>query len=194
MKKFDENKGQLIQTLRDDNDLQKSAVISILEKSDASSWEIKKQILFVENKLAELTRLELAKRKLESDSQVVRGKNSSFVFLRRKTFIDCVIFVLTGRTIEKSCGTNENVDGFDREKGKSKKRIDSNDSENGSHSSRQYGFERLLVETIRIFTTFEIIRPRQIFRIRGFKFSLRIFHKWSVSIFTSVKRRGFKIG
>ncbi|EEB17632.1 ubiquitin ligase protein LRSAM1, putative [Pediculus humanus corporis] len=71
MKKFDENKGQLIQTLRDDNDLQKSAVISILEKSDASSWEIKKQILFIENKLAELTRLELAKRKLESDSQVV---------------------------------------------------------------------------------------------------------------------------
>lgn len=54
-----------------DENLQKSAVVSLFEKTDATSWELAKQISIIENKLAELTRLELTRKKIATDCQLV---------------------------------------------------------------------------------------------------------------------------
>lgn len=64
-------KNELLQKLQDDDQLQKIAVGALLERSDARSWGLVQQVRLVESKLAELTLLEMDKRKLEIDEQVV---------------------------------------------------------------------------------------------------------------------------
>ncbi|KAK6627231.1 hypothetical protein RUM44_009708 [Polyplax serrata] len=71
LKKANEDKKQLVDMILLDENLQKSAVVSLFEKTDATSWELAKQISIIENKLAELTRLELTRKKIATDCQLV---------------------------------------------------------------------------------------------------------------------------
>lgn len=73
-KKFEKNQAQLVETLARNEELQKSAVASLLERNDAISWELTKQISIIETKLVELTRLELSRKKLETESLIVSVK------------------------------------------------------------------------------------------------------------------------
>lgn len=64
-------KNELIEKLQDDEQLQRAAVGALLERSDARSWGLVQQVRLVELKLAELTTIELDKRKFEIDECVV---------------------------------------------------------------------------------------------------------------------------
>lgn len=66
--KNDQNK--LIETINHNEELQKTAVASLLERSDTRSWELAQQVSMVQSQLAELTKLELARKKLEADAQI----------------------------------------------------------------------------------------------------------------------------
>lgn len=66
-------KSELISQIQDDEQLQRIAVGALLERSDARSWGLVQQVRLVESKLAELTSIELDKRKLQVDDHVVRN-------------------------------------------------------------------------------------------------------------------------
>lgn len=58
-------KADLVAKLQDDMEIQKAAVGTLLERSDARSWGLVQQIRLVETQLAALTSLEIDKRKLK---------------------------------------------------------------------------------------------------------------------------------
>lgn len=60
-------------TIQQDEDLQKIAVAALLEKSDVRSWSLVQQVLLVEGQLAALTHIELDRRKLQLDQNLVRN-------------------------------------------------------------------------------------------------------------------------
>lgn len=60
----------LVVTLRKDEALQKAAVAALLERSDARSWSIVQQVNLVQAQLANLTTIELERRKLEINQQL----------------------------------------------------------------------------------------------------------------------------
>ncbi|XP_003704646.1 E3 ubiquitin-protein ligase LRSAM1 isoform X2 [Megachile rotundata] len=64
------NRQNLIDTLKQDEVLQKAAVAALLERSDARSWSIVQQVNLVQSQLAALTSIELEKRKLEMNQQL----------------------------------------------------------------------------------------------------------------------------
>lgn len=66
---------ELIATIRKSEELQKSAVAALLEGSDARSWKLARQMNLIESKLAQLTQLELTKKRLEMDEQIVSLSN-----------------------------------------------------------------------------------------------------------------------
>lgn len=67
----DEHKSDLIKKLQIDSDLQRAAVGTLLERGDARSWGLLQQIRLVENQLAMLTNIELDKKKLQIDQNMV---------------------------------------------------------------------------------------------------------------------------
>ncbi|CAG9854751.1 unnamed protein product [Phyllotreta striolata] len=66
----DEHKVELVNKLIIDNNLQKAAVATLLERGDARSWGLLQQIRFVESQLAALTRLEIDRKKLQMDEHL----------------------------------------------------------------------------------------------------------------------------
>lgn len=67
----EKNRQYLIDRLRQDEVLQKAAVAALLERSDARSWSIVQQVNLVQSQLAALTTIELEKKKLEINQQLV---------------------------------------------------------------------------------------------------------------------------
>ncbi|XP_044731478.1 E3 ubiquitin-protein ligase LRSAM1-like isoform X2 [Chrysoperla carnea] len=65
-----ENNQHLTDQLLQDNELQKMAVGKLLERSDARSWALLQLVNFVSNQLANLTSIELDKRKLKIDEHM----------------------------------------------------------------------------------------------------------------------------
>ncbi|XP_078042569.1 E3 ubiquitin-protein ligase LRSAM1 isoform X3 [Augochlora pura] len=66
----EKNRQNLIDTLRQDEVLQKAAVAALLERSDARCWSIVQQVNLVQSQLAALTNIELERRKLEINQQL----------------------------------------------------------------------------------------------------------------------------
>ncbi|XP_017885179.1 E3 ubiquitin-protein ligase LRSAM1-like isoform X2 [Ceratina calcarata] len=66
----EKNRQNLIDTLRQDEVLQKLAVAALLERSDARCWSIVQQVNLVQSQLAALTNIELERRKLEINQQL----------------------------------------------------------------------------------------------------------------------------
>ncbi|XP_017763784.1 PREDICTED: E3 ubiquitin-protein ligase LRSAM1-like isoform X2 [Eufriesea mexicana] len=66
----EKNRQNLIDTLRQDEVLQKAAVAALLERSDARCWSIVQQVNLVQLQLATLTNIELERRKLEINQQL----------------------------------------------------------------------------------------------------------------------------
>lgn len=64
-------KAELVSQLQEDVELQKAIVGALLERADARSWGLIQQVRVVESQLAALTAIELDRRKLEMDEQVV---------------------------------------------------------------------------------------------------------------------------
>ncbi|XP_003396949.2 E3 ubiquitin-protein ligase LRSAM1 isoform X1 [Bombus terrestris] len=65
-----EKRQDLIDTLRQDEVLQKAAVAALLERSDTRCWSIVQQVNLVQSQLAALTNIELERRKLEINQQL----------------------------------------------------------------------------------------------------------------------------
>ncbi|XP_011637544.1 LOW QUALITY PROTEIN: E3 ubiquitin-protein ligase LRSAM1-like [Pogonomyrmex barbatus] len=66
----EKSRQDLIDSLRQDEVLQKAAVAALLERSDARSWSIVQQVNLVQSQLVALTNIELEKRKLEINQQL----------------------------------------------------------------------------------------------------------------------------
>ncbi|KAG7211490.1 hypothetical protein KM043_010762 [Ampulex compressa] len=66
----EKNRQDLIDRLRQDEVLQKAAVATLLERSDARSWSIVQQVNLVQSQLAALTNIELERKKLEINQQL----------------------------------------------------------------------------------------------------------------------------
>ncbi|KAJ9589869.1 hypothetical protein L9F63_017024, partial [Diploptera punctata] len=62
---------ELVGRLQKDEELQRAAVGALLERSDARSWGLVQQVALVESQLAALTAVEMERRKLEMDEQVM---------------------------------------------------------------------------------------------------------------------------
>ncbi|XP_034255133.1 E3 ubiquitin-protein ligase LRSAM1-like isoform X4 [Thrips palmi] len=61
---------ELVQRLQRDEELQKAAVCSLLERSDARTWGLVQQVALVEQQLAQLTALELQRRNHQLSEQL----------------------------------------------------------------------------------------------------------------------------
>lgn len=70
MQNQEEKRQDLIDTLKQDEVLQKAAVAALLERSDARCWSIVQQVNLVQSQLAALTNIELERRKLEINQQL----------------------------------------------------------------------------------------------------------------------------
>lgn len=69
---------ELITEIQKDIELQRFAVGALLEQSDARCWSLMQQVRLVENELANLTVIEMSRRKLQVDEQLV---NNHFLIL-----------------------------------------------------------------------------------------------------------------
>ena len=67
----EKSRQDLITQLRKDEVLQKAVVAALLERNDARSWSIVQQVNLVQSQLAVLTNIELEKRKLQLNEQIV---------------------------------------------------------------------------------------------------------------------------
>lgn len=67
----DVHRAELMVALQQDADLQKAAVGTLLERGDARSWGLVQQVQLVEAQLSALTLIEMDRRKLEMDYQMV---------------------------------------------------------------------------------------------------------------------------
>ncbi|KAJ8934740.1 hypothetical protein NQ318_022812 [Aromia moschata] len=66
----DERKCELVNKLKVDNDLQRAAVGTLLERGDARSWGLLQQVKLVEAQLAALTHIEMDRKKLQLDQHM----------------------------------------------------------------------------------------------------------------------------
>jgi len=64
-------KSELMGRLQKDEELQCAAVGALLERSDARSWSLVHQVSLVESQLAALTAVEMERKKLQMNEQVV---------------------------------------------------------------------------------------------------------------------------
>lgn len=71
LKNQEEQHAELVSELQKDMELQRIAVGALLERSDAHSWGLIQQVYLVEAQLAKLTAIEMDKRKLELEENVV---------------------------------------------------------------------------------------------------------------------------
>lgn len=67
----DTNKKDIVSKLMSDMELQKAALGTLLERNDSRSWGLLQQVSLVESQLAALTQIELDRRKLDLNEQVV---------------------------------------------------------------------------------------------------------------------------
>lgn len=87
MQDQEKNRKNLIDTLRQDEVLQKAAVAALLERSDARYWSIMQQVNLVQSQLAALTNIELERRKLEINQQLVCNISSLYIIFHLYTFL-----------------------------------------------------------------------------------------------------------
>jgi E3 ubiquitin-protein ligase LRSAM1 len=64
-------KSELMGRLQKDEELQCAAVGALLERSDARSWSLVHQVSLVESQLAALTAVEMERKKLQMNEQLV---------------------------------------------------------------------------------------------------------------------------
>lgn len=65
------NREEMVNNIMYDEELQKSAVATLLEKSDSRSWGLVEQVRIVESQLAALTHYEIERKKLKMDEHMV---------------------------------------------------------------------------------------------------------------------------
>lgn len=89
----DLHKAELVEKIEEDNELQKAAVATLLERGDSRSWSLLQQVRLVESQLSALTVIEMDRRKLKMDDHLV-----SITFFSRILFNlvrkNCVYFPL----------------------------------------------------------------------------------------------------
>lgn len=73
MRKSEKHQSELIERIAEDERLQRTAVSSLVQRNDAQLWQIRNQISSVETQLLILTQVELTRKKLEADSNLVRS-------------------------------------------------------------------------------------------------------------------------
>ncbi|XP_025836992.1 E3 ubiquitin-protein ligase LRSAM1 isoform X1 [Agrilus planipennis] len=82
----DLQKTELISKLEEDTLLQKAAVSTLLERSDARSWALRQEMRLVEGQLAALTAIELDRKRLKMDEHLYdlaeKRENLSYVLLK----------------------------------------------------------------------------------------------------------------
>lgn len=66
---------ELVAKIQEDSDLQKAAVCALLERGDARSWGLIQQVRLVEAQLAALTTIEMDRKRLKIDEQIVSFKH-----------------------------------------------------------------------------------------------------------------------
>lgn len=71
MDKYSNAQMELVQRLQRDEELQRAAVCSLLERGDARTWGLVQQVALVEQQLAQLTALELQRRNHQLSEQLV---------------------------------------------------------------------------------------------------------------------------
>lgn len=64
-------RAEFVAKLRNDEELQKAAVATLLERGDARSWGLLQQVRLVETQLGALTAIEIDRKKLELDQHLV---------------------------------------------------------------------------------------------------------------------------
>lgn len=69
---FEKNRNEIIQKICENEELQKQAVIKLISKNDARTWGLVEQLRIVEAQLANMTQLEIYKRKISTTEQMVK--------------------------------------------------------------------------------------------------------------------------
>ena len=64
---YDKNRSQIIDKLFDDEQIQKSAVATLISKNDARTWGLMEQIKIVENQIAAMTNYEIDRKKVNQN-------------------------------------------------------------------------------------------------------------------------------
>lgn len=68
--RYDETRSDILDGVARDEELQKSAVATLISKNDARSWGLMEQIRILETELGKLTHIEIEKKKLHIDEHV----------------------------------------------------------------------------------------------------------------------------
>uniref|UniRef100_A0A336LWP4 CSON006581 protein n=1 Tax=Culicoides sonorensis TaxID=179676 RepID=A0A336LWP4_CULSO len=68
--KYDQNRGCILDEVALNEEVQKSAVATLITKNDARSWGLMEQIRILESELGKLTQLEIDKKKLHIDEHI----------------------------------------------------------------------------------------------------------------------------
>lgn len=71
MENQERSRQELVETLCEDEELQKVMVSALLERSDTRTWSLIQQVNLVQLQLASLTNIELERRKDEMNQQIV---------------------------------------------------------------------------------------------------------------------------
>lgn len=70
----DKDRTNAVIKIMQDEELQKSAVISLISKNDARTWGLVEQVRIVESQLASMTQFEIERKKLDVDEILVCNK------------------------------------------------------------------------------------------------------------------------
>ncbi|XP_063702420.1 E3 ubiquitin-protein ligase LRSAM1-like [Culicoides brevitarsis] len=68
--KYDQNRGSILDEVALNEEVQKSAVATLITKNDSRSWGLMEQIRILESELGKLTQLEIDKKKLHIDEHI----------------------------------------------------------------------------------------------------------------------------
>lgn len=79
-KSNDKDRAAVVSKITLDEELQKAAFATFIEKNDARTWGLIEQVRIVESQLASMTNCEIERKKLQMDDKIVRSfwPNSSF--------------------------------------------------------------------------------------------------------------------
>lgn len=88
----DRGRSHVVDRILHDEQLQRTAVGSLIEQNDARSWALMEQVRLVETQLRQMTRIELTRKQHNLDSQLVREKDQFFFFNFHYSHKLCICF------------------------------------------------------------------------------------------------------
>lgn len=121
-KSNDRDRAAVVSRITLDEELQKAAFATFIEKNDARTWGLVEQVRIVESQLASMTNCEIERKKLQLDDQIVSVEKIIIIIVRMVQNINwiCVFFVLLffffqsiGRFKRTKSKTNLHPIGFD---------------------------------------------------------------------------------